>query len=165
MRGVPMAVQADTAQALVDAIFLFGRSLKNAIASAADDPIAPALVAVLVALSTRGPCRQNELAPVLYLSQSALSRQMAELVDAGLVERHPDPDDKRAFRVQVSAKGDEVLQTTKERRSARLRALLGEWSQEEATAALSAIERLTDSLTARPETSRPAADQCGRALR
>ncbi|PTR26714.1 MarR family transcriptional regulator [Rhodococcus sp. OK519] len=160
-----MAVQADTAQALVDAIFLFGRSLKNALASAADDPIAPALVAVLVALSARGPCRQNELASVLYLSQSAISRQMTELVDAGLVERQPDPDDRRAFRVQVSAKGDEVLHTTKELRSARLRDLLGGWSQDEAAAALSAIERLTDSLTGRPEPSQIAADQCGRALK
>jgi len=160
-----MAVQADTAQALVDAIFLFGRSLKNAIASATDDPIAPALVAVLVALSARGPCRQNELASALCLSQSGLSRQMTELVDAGLVERQPDPDDRRAFRVQVSEKGDEVLQTVKERRSARLRTLLGEWSQEEAAAALSAVERLTDSLTARPDPSLLVADQCGRALR
>lgn len=160
-----MAVQADTAQALVDAIFLFGRSLKNAIASAADDPIAPALVAVLVALSARGSCRQNELAAALCVSQSALSRQMTELVDAGLVERHPDPDDKRAFRVLVSEKGHEVLQTTKESRSARLRHLLGGWSQEEAAIALTTIERLTDTLTARSESLSLAADQCGRALR
>ncbi|MDH6680768.1 DNA-binding MarR family transcriptional regulator [Rhodococcus sp. LBL1] len=160
-----MAVQADTAQALVDAIFLFGRSLRNAIASAADDPIAPALVAVLVALSARGPCRQNELASVLCVSQSALSRQMTELVDAGLVEREPDPDDKRAFRVQVSAQGHEALAATKENRSARLRDMLGGWSQEEAAVALTTIERLTDSLTARSESSPLAADQCGRALR
>jgi DNA-binding MarR family transcriptional regulator len=160
-----MAVQADTAQALVDAIFLFGRSLRNAIASAADDPIAPALVAVLVALSARGPCRQNELASALCVSQSALSRQMTELVDAGLVERHPDPDDKRAFRVQVSERGHDALRITKERRSARLRDMLGGWSQDEAAVALTTIERLTDSLTARSESSPLPADQCGRALR
>ncbi|MCL2533281.1 MAG: MarR family transcriptional regulator [Nocardiaceae bacterium] len=160
-----MAVQADTAQALVDAIFLFGRSLKNAIASSVDEPIAPALVAVLFALSARGSCRQNELASALCVSQSALSRQMTELVDAGLVERDPDPDDKRAFRVQVSDKGHEVLSTTMERRSARLRDLLGGWSQDEAAAALTTIERLTGSLTARSESSPLAADQGGRALR
>ncbi|QCQ90839.1 MarR family winged helix-turn-helix transcriptional regulator [Rhodococcus sp. SGAir0479] len=160
-----MAVQADTAQALVDAIFLFGRSLRNALASAADDPIAPALVVVLVALSARGSCRQNELASALCVSQSALSRQMTELVDAGLVERHPDPDDKRAFRVQVSEKGHEVLHTTKEGRSARLRDLLGGWSQEEAAVALTTIERLTDTLTPRSESLSLTADQCGRALR
>ncbi|RVW09640.1 MarR family transcriptional regulator [Prescottella agglutinans] len=160
-----MAVQADTAQALVDAIFLFGRSLKNAIASAADDPIAPALVAVLVALSARGSCRQNELASVLCVSQSALSRQMTELVDAGLVERQPDPDDKRAFRVQVSEQGHKALRATKEIRSARLRDMLSGWSQDEAAVALTTIERLTDSLTARSESSHLAADQCGRALR
>lgn len=160
-----MAVQADTAQALVDAIFLFGRSLRNAIASAADDPIAPALVAVLVALSARGPCRQNELASVLCVSQSALSRQMTELVDAGLVERRPDPDDKRAFRVQVSEQGQEALRAAKESRSARLRDMLSGWSQEEAAVALNTIERLTDTLTVRSESSPLAADQCGRALR
>ncbi|MGF7124910.1 MarR family transcriptional regulator [Rhodococcus sp. TAF43] len=159
-----MAVQADTAQALVDAIFLFGRSLKTAITSAVDDPLAPALAAVLFVLSARGPCRQNELASVLCVSQSALSRQMTELVDAGLVDRQPDSDDKRAFLVQVSEKGDEVLRTTKELRSARLHGLLGGWSQEEAVAALSTIERLTDTLAARNESAPLAANHSGRAL-
>lgn len=160
-----MAVQADTAQALVDAIFLFGRSLRTAIAGTGDDPIAPALAAVLFVLSVRGSCRQNELAAVLHVSQSALSRQMTELVDAGLVERQPDPDDKRAFRVQVTEKGDEVLRTTKERRSTWLRGRLAGWSQEDAAAALSTVERLTDSLSARGESSPLTADPCGRTLR
>lgn len=160
-----MAVQADTAQALVDAIFLFGRSLRTAIAGVVDEPIAPALAAVLFVLSARGPCRQNELAAVLCVSPSAASRQLAELVDAGLVERRPDPDDRRAFRVQVSEAGRGVLRDTKDRRSARLRGLLGGWSQEEAAAALSTIERLTDTLAGRPESSLPTADQGGRTLR
>ena len=159
-----MAVQADTAQALVDAIFLFGRSLRTAIGGG-DDPIAPALAAVLFVLSVRGPCRQTDLAAGLRVSQSALSRQMTELVDAGLVERAPDPDDKRAFRVQVTERGDEMLRTTQERRSARLRDLLDGWSQEDAAAALSTIERLTDSLSVRAESSLLTADPCGRTLR
>lgn len=160
-----MAVQPDTAQALVDAIFLFGRSLRTVLSSAVDDPLAPALAAVLFVLSARGPCRQNELASVLSVSQSALSRQMTELVDAGLVDRQPDSDDKRAFLVQVSDKGNEVLRTTKERRTARLHGLLGGWSQDEAESALSTIERLTDTLTARGNESTPlAANHSGRAL-
>ncbi|RVW03493.1 MarR family winged helix-turn-helix transcriptional regulator [Rhodococcus spongiicola] len=144
-------VQADPVQGLVDAIFLFGRSLKCAIKSGEGDPIAPALAGVLFVLSVHGPCRQNELASVLHVSESALSRQLSELVDAGLVERRSDPHDKRAFRVQVSVEGEEILRTTNERRSARLRRLLAGWSHEEVVAALSTIERLTDSLTVRPE--------------
>ncbi|WP_305094830.1 MarR family winged helix-turn-helix transcriptional regulator [Prescottella sp. R16] len=166
-----MAVQADTAQALVDAIFLFGRSLRAAVANSVDDPVAPALVAVLVALSVRGPCRQNELAGALCLSQSALSRQLTELVDAGLVERRPDPDDRRALHVQVTEKGTEVLRETKKRRSAHLRGRLGDWSQDEAAAALTLIERLTVSLAPRAESTPDresiplTADHCGSSLR
>ncbi|WP_137724752.1 MarR family winged helix-turn-helix transcriptional regulator [Prescottella subtropica] len=160
-----MAVHADTAQALVDAIFLFGRSLRAAVANTAGDPVAPALVAVLVALSVRGSCRQNELASMLCLSQSALSRQLTELVDAGLVERRPDPDDRRAFRVHVTEQGTEVLRTTKARRSAHLRGQLTDWSQEDASAALTLIERLTVSLTPRPESAPLTADHCGSTTR
>ncbi|MGC0363760.1 DNA-binding MarR family transcriptional regulator [Rhodococcus sp. 27YEA15] len=143
-----MSVQPETSQALVEAIFMFGRSLRAAVTTSTDSVVPAALVTVLFVLANRGECRQNELAVELCVSQSALSRQMSDLVDAGYVERHPDPEDKRAFRIRVSESGHEVLRQTNERRAARLRDMLGEWSQEEASAAVTALQRLTETFGA-----------------
>ena len=143
-----MSVQPETAQALVDTVFLFGRSLRAVVTASAENVLPPALVSVLFMLAVRGECRQNELAADLCVSQSSLSRQMSDLVDAGYVERSSDPADKRAFRIRVSEAGHEVLEETKQRRAARLRSMLEDWSQEEAAAALSSLKRLNETFSA-----------------
>lgn len=143
-----MSVQPDTAQTLVDTVFLFGRSLRATISSGTESVLPSALVSVLFMLAARGECRQNELAADLCVSQSSLSRQMSDLADAGYVERNPDPTDKRAFRVRVSDQGHEVLEETKQRRAARLRSMLEDWSQEEALAAVSSLQRLSETFGA-----------------
>ncbi|WP_092808397.1 MarR family winged helix-turn-helix transcriptional regulator [Rhodococcus globerulus] len=143
-----MSVQPDTAQALVDTVFLFGRSLRSVVTHSAESVLPPALVSVLFMLAAKGECRQNELAVDLCVSQSSLSRQMSDLVDAGYVERSPDPADKRAFRIRVSDEGHSVLEETKQRRAARLRGMLEDWSQEEAVAAVASLQRLNETFGA-----------------
>lgn len=49
-----MSVQPETAQALVDTIFMFGRSLRAAVTTGADSLLPPALVSVLFMLAARG---------------------------------------------------------------------------------------------------------------
>ncbi|MDT2008776.1 MarR family transcriptional regulator [Rhodococcus opacus] len=143
-----MSVEADTAQALVDAVFALGRSLRAVVAASGETPIAPALTSVLFVLAARGECRQNELATDLCVSQSSLSRQISELVDAGYVFRTADPDDKRASRIRVSPNGMDILRETTERRAERLRGMLEGWSQEQALAAVTSLTQLNDTFTA-----------------
>ena len=100
-----MSVTRPTSEDLVDEIFLFGRALRDALNAGESGSLPPALNGVLFVLAGHGECRQNELASELYVSQSSLSRQIAELVDLGLVERRPDPSDGRAFRIDVSEQG------------------------------------------------------------
>ncbi|MFC0447122.1 MarR family winged helix-turn-helix transcriptional regulator [Rhodococcus jostii] len=142
-----MSVEADTAQALVDAVFALGRSLRAVVAASGETPIAPALTSVLFVLAARGECRQNELATDLCVSQSSLSRQISELVDAGYVSRTADPDDKRASRIRVSPNGMDILRETTERRAERLRGMLEGWSQEQALAAVTSLTQLNDTFT------------------
>lgn len=143
-----MSVQPDTTQALVDAVFLLGRSLRGVLAHDAGAVLPPALIGVLYILASKGECRQNELASEMFVSQSSLSRQIAELVEGGYVVRETDPEDRRASRVRVSPAGSEVLTATKERRAARLREMLEDWSQDEATTAVDSVNRLNDTFSA-----------------
>ncbi|AYJ47460.1 MarR family winged helix-turn-helix transcriptional regulator [Rhodococcus sp. P1Y] len=140
-----MAVRTTTAEALVEEVFLFGRALKRAVTTGDEaSPLPQALTGVLAILATEGECRQTDLANRLCVSQSALSRQIADLVDLGYIDRTPDPDDKRASRVRVSSEGGEKLKVIWDLRANRLREMLSEWSETEALSALDSIQKLNN---------------------
>lgn len=143
-----MTVRHDTAESLVEEVFRFGRALRVAVASGDDRAELPfALVAVLSALATFGECRQSELATEMCASQSVLSRQLAELAEGGHVVRTRDPDDGRATRVRVSDAGLACLERIKSHRVERLSAMLADWDEETANAALESVRRLTTTFT------------------
>ncbi|GHH34293.1 MarR family winged helix-turn-helix transcriptional regulator [Lentzea cavernae] len=52
-----------------------------------------------------GPLRMTELNRHVLLSQPALSRMVERLVDRGLVERCPDPGDRRGVRLSLTPAG------------------------------------------------------------
>ena len=58
--------------------------------------------------------RVTDLAALANLDISTVSRHVAQLHRAGLIERTPDPDDRRAQRVRLSAEG---ASTSSRRRS------------------------------------------------
>lgn len=60
---------------------------------------------LLVQVEQEGPVRGSTLCETLQLDKAAVSRSLHHLIDLGLVERHPDPDDGRAVLVSVSAEG------------------------------------------------------------
>ncbi|MEE2032425.1 MarR family winged helix-turn-helix transcriptional regulator [Rhodococcus chondri] len=141
-----MAVQPDTARELVDAIFLFARTLRTTLVHHDSDLLPSALTGVLFLLARTGECRPSELAAEICVSQSALSRQIGELVDRGFVDRHPDPNDKRAHLVSCSPDGREILRTIQERRTERLTAELTDWDQQQVVEALAVVGRLNSTL-------------------
>lgn len=141
-----MSVRTETAHELVDTIFLLGRTMRSAIAHSETEVLPNALVGVLILLARAGECRPSELAADMCVSQSSLSRQVRELVERGLVERHPDPDDKRAHIVRCTPAGMEVLEAVRERRTERLTAQLTDWDQQQATDAIEVLHRLNASL-------------------
>ena len=141
-----MAVQPDTASALVDVIFMLGRTIRTTMSHMEDEILPTALIGVLFLLRRTGECRPSELATEMCVSQSALSRQIGELVEHGYVERSPDPDDKRAHRVRVSDAGVEVLRGVRDRRAARLEESLVDWDESEMAGVLRILGRLNDTL-------------------
>ncbi len=53
--------------------------------------------------------RQVELAEALDVEPISLSRMLDRLEEAGLVERRRDPDDRRAWRIHLTAKAQPVI--------------------------------------------------------
>lgn len=73
----------------------------------------PALV-VLVAVAAEGPLRQARVSERTGIDKATLVGVLNELEEQGLARRAPDPSDRRAHAVSVTAKGRRVLERATE---------------------------------------------------
>lgn len=84
-------------------------------------------------LEERGGCRATDLAAHYALDKSTVSRQVAALERAGLIERRLDPDDHRVQVLHLTPAGSALLvQVTESRRSA-FRERLDGWPEDDLT--------------------------------
>jgi DNA-binding MarR family transcriptional regulator len=67
-------------------------------------PLSRAQCRVALYLSTMGPMSQAKLAETLEVSAMTVARMLDRMEAAGWVVRVPDPDDRRAFLVEVTDK-------------------------------------------------------------
>ncbi len=66
------------------------------------EDLQPASYLMLTWLADEGPVRASSMVEKFNIDKGAVSRQLQHLVDLGLVERTPDPDDGRATLVAAS---------------------------------------------------------------
>jgi DNA-binding MarR family transcriptional regulator len=67
---------------------------------------------VLATLRRQGPpfaVRPSDLTGTLMLTSSGTTKRLDKLEDAGLIARGPDPDDRRAILITLTAKGKELI--------------------------------------------------------
>ena len=105
---------------------------------------------VLATVVRLGSVRLSELADVEGVNPTMLSRIVAKLEDRGLLHRNPDPDDRRAARVECTGVGRAEHLRLRAERTQLLRARLATMPGPHATellAALPALESLADQLT------------------
>jgi DNA-binding MarR family transcriptional regulator len=105
-----------------------------------------AMHTVLLVLSDSGPQRVTALAERLATDPSTTSRQTAELVKRGLLQRLPDPDDRRAGLLAVTSEGLDVARVMRERRHDLLAQALRDWSVPDVEALGEYLGRLADCL-------------------
>jgi len=67
--------------------------------------LTPSQISALFTIVRMGPMRLSELAEIEAVNPTMLSRIAAQLSDAGLIRRAPDPDDRRAAIVAATAAG------------------------------------------------------------
>jgi DNA-binding MarR family transcriptional regulator len=110
------------------ALMAIGRLMRQRVEG---DHLDPGTFWLLKTISAQGPLRVTELAGCTNLDTSTVSRHVAQLDRAGLVERTPDPDDGRAQRIQLTGPGSTQLQSAFARRRELLsRALVG-WQSDD----------------------------------
>lgn len=98
-------------------------------ARAVHPDLQPAAYLLLSHLHEHGPMRASGLSELFSVDKGAVSRQVQHLVDLGLVDRTPDPEDGRATLVSVSPSGAERLADVVAHRRRTLDERLAEWSQ------------------------------------
>jgi DNA-binding MarR family transcriptional regulator len=91
-------------------------------------------VGVLSALRVAGP--PHRLSPTrlfkgLMLSSAGMTSRLDRLESQGFVKRSPDPDDRRAVVVELTAKGRKVIDEAVAANTKRERALLGDLTAKE----------------------------------
>jgi DNA-binding MarR family transcriptional regulator len=114
---------------LADVVRLMRRDFR---ARATGLGLTPALARLLFYVAREPGSRQTELACVLDVTPVTLGRMVDKLAARGYVRRRPDPEDRRALRVYVAARGEPLLA-----RMAKIAAL----TSERAMHGLSAAER------------------------
>lgn len=67
---------------------------------------------ILVAVAKMKAARPGDVCRVLQLEKSTLSRDVKRLLKRGWLEAVPDPDDGRAHRLRITAKGLALLEKT-----------------------------------------------------
>ena len=165
-----------TAEALSDQVLRLTRTagaMKSQLAArhtGAEDGhgIEWAAYALLFQLVTDGPKRSSALAEAVCVDPSTVSRQVAELVKAGLVERVPDPADGRASLLVATERGGAVHAMRRERRVATFGRIVADWPADDVATLTDLLARFNDSFvamrstlldemapTARPDTTRP----------
>jgi len=110
----------------------------------------------LMRLSGGGSCGVRDLGRGLGVSGAAASQMVDRMVQAGLVDREESAEDRRVRRVQLSARGRQLMERAARQRYQWVDALVGELAAgDRAVAArvisalIDAEQRLPDAISAR----------------
>jgi len=101
----------------------------------------------LRALGRHGPLTYNDLTARLRLERTSVSRLAARLVEAELIRRDIDENDKRKAWLSLTAAGEEVLQRIEDVYLEYYEVAISDWTPEERAATREALEHLQDCLT------------------
>jgi DNA-binding MarR family transcriptional regulator len=108
---------------------------------------------VLATVAKHGPLGISELADIEGVNPTMLSRIVGKLEVTGLLHRSPDPDDKRAARVETTKDGDELHHRLRAERTRLLAERLAALPPDDAArllSALPALELLGEALVEKP---------------
>lgn len=143
-----MRRQTDETTAILDQLGRLLRQLTRLTGGADDD--APSMTAsqriALVELGQDGPLRINDLAHRMGASAPTASRAVDALETLGLATRTPDPDDRRALHVELSATGRARFEDRMARAARAFEPAAAELTAAERRELLALLERMTEAL-------------------
>ena len=141
--------EEQTLQALEHEMGVLVRRIRRVIAERArmlDPDLSPVAYSMMTALNDSGPQRASALVEIFSVDKGAVSRQVQALLELGLIERSPDPEDRRAMILAVTEEGRRRLATIAQARRRQLTTRLESWSDEELSAFVRSLARYNASL-------------------
>lgn len=117
-----------------------------------DDPLPYAAAGLLGELVCSGESRASELAQHRIVDASVVSRQVAQLEQAGLIARRPAPEDRRVALLSATPEGEQAFAELERRKKEWLGHALRGWSEPD-------VRRLTELLHAASRDLRSAAQE------
>lgn len=145
-RGASLGADNDAAARLRMLIARLSRRLARTKAGAA---LTTTETTVLATIVRRGPIRLGDLAAFEAMNPTMLSRIVRHLEQSALIERHLDPNDRRAATVAVTDTGQRLHRAIRDERSDALSRLLSGLDRSERAAlqaALPVLEHLAEQL-------------------
>ena len=104
--------------------------------------LSPSQLAALATIERHGPLAPSELAERERIMRPTTTRVLSRLVEAGLVERIPDPADGRSAIVSVSSEGCALLRRLRRSKTAYLATRIRDLPPQDLSALARAIEVL-----------------------
>jgi DNA-binding MarR family transcriptional regulator len=108
----------------------------------AGSDLSPSMTAALATIERHGPMTPSELASRERIRRPTATRVLARLEEMGLIQRTPDPQDRRSSLVAVTAEASEMLAELRTRKTAFLAERLDRLGPEDRAA----LERAADIL-------------------
>jgi DNA-binding MarR family transcriptional regulator len=109
---------------------------------------------VLRTIEDLGALTTKALATALNLDASTVTRQLTALEAGGLVERRPDPNDRRSSTIALTDEGRRMMGGVERERRQGIEALVGDWAEREKVSLGRALNRLNASLRKNGRTTR-----------
>jgi len=139
-------VPPDTA-ALAARLRLGVTRLARKLRQEAEPGITPSMLAALSSVDSAARLTMSDLCAVEQVQPPTMTRIVAALVEAGLVVREPDEDDRRVAWVRLTPAGRTLLERSRRRKEAYLAKRLRELEPDEVVLledAAGLLERLTE---------------------
>ncbi|MDT0406547.1 MULTISPECIES: MarR family winged helix-turn-helix transcriptional regulator [Streptomyces] len=111
-------------------------------------PLDRAAVALLRQMADTEPMRPGELAARLGVEASHVTRTVQQLQKSGHVSRVPDPDDRRAQRIELTDAGREAIRRVRETGIRGMQVALADWSAEDLRQLAALFHRMVDDFLA-----------------
>jgi DNA-binding MarR family transcriptional regulator len=108
--------------------------------------LSPVAYSMLLALNDSGPRRASDLVDLFSIDKGAVSRQVGALLELGMIERSPDPEDRRAAILAITEEGSRRLATISALRRQEVSERLSGWSDEELDRFVSMMVRYNGAL-------------------
>jgi DNA-binding MarR family transcriptional regulator len=139
----------ETMQALEHEMGVLVRRIRRMIALRArmvHPELSPVAYSMLLALNDSGPRRASDLVDLFSIDKGAVSRQVGSLLELGMIERSPDPEDRRAAILAITEEGSRRLESISAMRRQEISERLSGWSEEDLRRFVAGLARYNQAL-------------------